>query len=89
MTRAALNFDLLVKFLGTTVLLCVVGGLVLTFAGKAVPDSIIGLGATALGGLITAFVRPPEGVQSVSIDGQDEPVEVTTKKGKKKKVDNG
>lgn len=61
----SLNFNLLVAILGITVIICTIGGLVLTFAGKQVPDSIIGLGATALGGLITAFVRPPSNDQSV------------------------
>ncbi len=71
------NFAMLVVFLGLTVLICAVGGLVLTFANKQVPDSVIGLGATALGGLVTAFVRPPDPApQPVTIE--DEPVEVTT-----------
>lgn len=59
MARQDLNFNLLVAVLGATVVLCVVGGLVLTAIGRQIPDAIIGLGATALGALGTAFVRPP------------------------------
>lgn len=54
-------FKMLIGFLGATVIICAVGGLVLTGMGKAVPDSIIGLGGGALGGLTAAFLRPPAG----------------------------
>jgi hypothetical protein len=52
-------FKLLITFLGATVLICAIGGLVLTGMSKTVPDSIIGLGSAALGGLTAAFLRPP------------------------------
>lgn len=54
-----LNWNLLVGVLGLSVLVCALGGIILTALGKAVPDSIIALGSTALGGLVTAFVKPP------------------------------
>lgn len=52
-------FKLLIGFLGATVIICALGGLVLTGMSKTVPDSIIGLGSAALGGLTAAFLRPP------------------------------
>lgn len=83
--NSRLNFNLLIWFLGVSVLVCIVGGLLLTFTGKQVPDSIIGVGGTALGGLITAFVHPPNN-DVVPVKITDEPVEVTppAKKSRKK-----
>lgn len=54
------QFSLLVKFLGSTVIICAVGGLVLAGLGKSTPDPIIALGSGALAALGTAFIRPPE-----------------------------
>lgn len=62
------QFNLLVKFLGSTVIICAVGGLVLTGLGKSTPDAIIGLGAAALAALSAAFIRPPERRQVVEVD---------------------
>lgn len=68
-------FKLLIGFLGATVIICAVGGLVLTGMSKTVPDSIIGLGSAALGGLTAAFLRPPtDEPQPVRI--ADQPVAV-------------
>lgn len=78
LSNQRLNFNLLIMFLGSTLIICVTGGLALTFVDKAVPDSVIGLGATALGGLITAFVRPPQDdPMPVEVITDDQPVQVT------------
>jgi len=47
----ALLYRLVVGAFGLTVLLCVVGALVLSFAGKPVPDVISALGGGAVGAL--------------------------------------
>lgn len=52
-------FGLLIKFLGTTTILCVIGGFVLAGLSKQIPDALIGIGASALTALGTAFIRPP------------------------------
>lgn len=71
-------FKLLIGFLGATVIICALGGLVLTGMSKTVPDSIIGLGSAALGGLTAAFLRPPfEEPQNVNVVNRpDDPVPV-------------
>lgn len=74
-------FKLLITFLGATVLICAVGGLVLTGMGKTVPDSIIGLGSAALGGLTAAFLRPPtDELPPPRVDsGPEDPVPVAAR----------
>ncbi len=46
--------------LGVVVLAAIIGGIALSAAGKAVPDSLIALGSTALGGLVGLLARSPE-----------------------------
>ena len=53
------SFDLLIKFLGATVIICAIGGLVLAGLGRQIPDAVIGLGAGSLTSLGAAFIRPP------------------------------
>lgn len=77
LTAGRVNFNLLIAFLGMTVLTAMVGGLVLSALDKTVPDQIIALGAGALGALGTAFVRPPTGEpEPVVIEGQPVAVDV-------------
>lgn len=53
------QFNLLVMFLGATLVICAVGGLVLAGLGKSTPDPIIALGSGSLAALGAAFIRPP------------------------------
>lgn len=62
------QFNLLVKFLGSTMVICAIGGLILAGLGKQTPDPIIALGSGALAALGAAFIRPPERRQVVEVD---------------------
>lgn len=46
--------------LGVVVLAAIIGGIALSAAGKTVPDSLVALGSTALGGLVGLLARSPE-----------------------------
>jgi hypothetical protein len=76
--NSRLNFNLLVSFLGFTVLVDVIGGIVLTYADKSIPDALIALGSAALGALGTAFINPPNGDSPLPVSVENEPVRVTT-----------
>lgn len=65
-----------VMYLGLVVVLSLVGGFVLSFVGKQIPDALIGLGSVALGSLGTLLARTGSEPQQVTnIPG--EAVEVT------------
>jgi len=49
-----------ISVLGAVVLAAVIGGIVLAASGTTVPDGLIALGSTALGGLVGLLSRSPQ-----------------------------
>lgn len=60
-----------VVFLGLLAVLVVVGGVVLTFDGKTIPDALIAIGSAAAGSLGTILARTSSEPHPVTI--VDEP----------------
>lgn len=49
-----------ISVLGAVVLAAVIGGIVLAASGTTIPDGLIALGSTALGGLVGLLSRSPQ-----------------------------
>lgn len=72
-----LTIRMVLAFAGITVLVAMVGGIVLAFYDRTLPDALIALGSGALG-LLGGAAMPTSGRQEVIIrQPADEPVPVT------------
>ena len=48
-----------IGILGATIIISITGTIILAFAGKTLPDAIISIASTAIGGLVGLLVQPP------------------------------
>lgn len=57
----------IVLFLGTMALTLAAGALYLQAIGKSVPDSLLAIGSTAVGGLLAYLQKDPQQIQTETI----------------------